>query len=695
MSTNRIIQSALSLSIVTIMMGTAYAADSQENSSDKRSQSPELAKLQTIVVSAAGYEQDLTKAPASITVISKEELQKREYSDITDVLRNTPGVVVSGSGSAQGISIRGMSSNYTLFLIDGKRQYSKDVNPNGDDYGFEKNILPPMAAIERIEIIRGPASTLYGSEAMGGVINIITKKVTDEWSGTVELGTVIQDHSNSGDIKNGSVYLSGPLIANKLGLQLGVNKQKRDEDSYEGGFRGVERESLNTRFTYLVNDQHDLQLDANFVKQDAESTVGKTVAPAANAADSFSRNYRSVYSLTHNGKYNDNLESSTYLQYENSRNPDRENTTLDTKGIELETWTFNNQWNWSLADHRLSFGAYYKDESLNDKATNRNPNIPEFSELTRWSAAAFLEDTWSITDRFDLTGGVRYDHDENYGGNVSPRLYGVFSLNDNFTVKGGVSTGYKQPDIRAATEGFYSVTGGSGSPTPTGRGIIRANPDLDPETSISSELGFNWKNDYFNASLTGYITQFKDKITEVRTCETDTDGSTINRNNVAAWKCAEGATPFYFISDRINVDEAELKGIEATVEADLTEYTTLTANYTFSDTKIKSGEFKGRPLNEMPEHMFNITVDHNINDALNIWSRLHYRAETSAYLSRTSMSNPNPGYEFLDVGFNYKFTPHLKGKFGVYNILDERAENADGDQLLDGRRYGISFVANF
>lgn len=138
MSTNRIIQSALSLSIVTIMMGTAYAADSQENSSDKRSQSPELAKLQTIVVSAAGYEQDLTKAPASITVISKEELQKREYSDITDVLRNTPGVVVSGSGSAQGISIRGMSSNYTLFLIDGKRQYSKDVNPNADDYGFEK-----------------------------------------------------------------------------------------------------------------------------------------------------------------------------------------------------------------------------------------------------------------------------------------------------------------------------------------------------------------------------------------------------------------------------------------------------------------------------------------------------------------------------------------------------------------------------
>lgn len=692
--TKRVIQSVLSISVVALMMNTAHAVESKENSSENVSSEPK-SKLETIVITASGYEQDISKAPASMTVISREELDKREYSDITDVLRNTPGVVVSGSGSAQSISIRGMSSNYTLFLIDGKRQYSKDVNPNGDDNGFEKNILPPMAAIERIEIIRGPASTLYGSEAMGGVINIITKKVSDEWSGTAELGTVIQDKGDAGDLKNASVYIAGPLIPNKLGLQLGLSKQEREEDSFVGGFRGNERESLNSRLTYMLNDQHDLQFDANFTTQDAESTVGKTVEAVANATDSNSRNYRSVYALTHNGRYSDQLDSATYLQYENSKNPDRANTTLDTKGIELETWTFNNQWNWLLNKHKLSFGAYYKDEALNDKATNRNPNIPEFSELSRWSVAGFLEDTWSVTDQFNLTGGLRYDHDENYGGNLSPRLYGVYSFTDQFSMKGGVSTGYKQPDIRAATEGFYSVTGGGGSPTATGRGIIRANPDLDPETSVSSELGFHWKNDYVNASLTGYITQFKDKITEVRTCETDTDGTTTNRNNVAAWKCAEGPTPFYFISDRINVDDAELQGIEATVETDLNEYTTLTANYTYTDTEIKSGEFKGQPLNEMPEHMFNITVDYNISDALNVWSRLHYRSETSSYLSRTSMSEPNPGYEFLDIGFNYQFTPHLKGKFGVYNMLDETAENSDGDRLLDGRRYGVSFMAKF
>ena len=680
-------QSALSLAVLAAMSSLAQA--NPDNSTTDATQ------LNTIVVTATGYEQDLSKAPVSITVIDREELEKREYNDITDVLRHTPGVVVSGSGSAQTISIRGMSSNYTLFLVDGKRQYGRDVNPNGDDAGFEKNILPPVSAIERIEIIRGPASTLYGTDAMGGVVNIITKKVSDRWSGSVELGSVIQDQGNAGDIQNGSVYLAGPLLENKLGLQLSLNKQKREEDAYVGGFRGTERESLNSRLSYILNDKHDLQLEANFVQQESETTVGRTVALGNNAADSSSRNYRHVYALTHHGRYSDQLDSTTYLQYENSKNPDRGNTQLGTKGIELDTWTFNNQWNWLLGNHTLSFGAHYKDEKLTDKATNRNPNAPEFSELTRWSAAAFLEDTWHLIDRFDLTAGLRYDHDENYSGHVSPRLYGVYSLNDQWTVKGGVSTGYKQPDIRAATEGFYSVTGGGGSPLATGRGIIRANPDLDPESSLSSELGVNWQNDRVKASLTAYVTQYKDRITEVRACETDTDGSSTNRNNWQEWKCFEGDTPFYFISERINVDEAELKGVEATLEASLSDYTMLMANYTFTDSEFKTGEFKGQPVNQMPEHMLNITVDHEINDALNVWSRLHYRSETSAYLSRTSVAQPNPGYEFLDVGLNYKFTPNISGKFGVYNLLDEKAEDRDGDQLLDGRRYGISLMAKF
>lgn len=521
---------------------------------------------------------------------------------------------------------------------------------------------------------------------------IITKKVTDVWTGNVELGTTIQDKNNSGDIRNGSVYLAGPIIQDKVGLQLGLNHLERKEDSYLGGFTGHTTESLNSRLTYVLNDQHDLAVEANFFTQESEATAGKTVA--ATGTDSASRNIRSVYALTHNGRYTDNLDSKSYIQYENSKNPDRENTFVGTKGIDLETWTANTQWNWLLGNHTLAFGGYYKDESLLDRATNRNPLVPEFDELTRWSAAAFLEDTWSLTDRFNLTLGARYDHDELYQGNISPRIYGVYNFTDQFTVKGGVSTGYKQPDIRSVTDGFYSVTGGSGSPTTTGRGIIKANPDLEPESTVTSELGFYWNNDHVNTSITGYVTQFKDRIEEIRECDS-TGNADYNRNDVSTWKCSENGIPFAFISTRENIGKAELRGVEVTFDAKLAEYTTLTANYTFTDTEIKSGQFKGQPLNGMPEHVFNVTVDHDLTDALNIWSRLHVRGETTPYLGRSSMSDPIPGYNFLDVGFNYKFAPNLKGKFGVYNVLDETAENADGEQTLDGRRYGVSFVANF
>ena len=688
---SRIIQSVLSLSIVCIMINAAYAVDSQKNSSEIEPKTNDLAKLQTIVVTAAGYEQDVVNAPASMTVISREELEKRQYNDITDVLRNTPGVVISGAGSAQTVSIRGMGSSYTLFLVNGKRQFSKDVNPNGDDSGFEKNILPPMAAIERIEVIRGPASTLYGTDAMGGVINIITKKVSDVWSGTVELGTVIQDQGNSGDIKNGSAYLAGPLISNKLGMQLGVNKSKREEDSYVGGFRGTDVESLNSRLTYLINDDHDLEFEANFMKQESESTAGKTIL--STGADSYGRNYRQVYGLTHNGHYSDTLSSNSYIQYENSKNPDRINSSTGLSGIELETWLANSQWNWQLNNHNLIGGVYFKNESLVDKATNQNAEMP-VTELERWGAAIFAEDTWSITDTFNLTTGLRYDHDENYDGNFSPRLYGVYNPTDAWTFKGGVSTGYKQPDLKQSSSNVHSVTG-------KGSAFIMGNDDLKPEKSLSYEFGTAWQGDKSKASVTAFFTEFKDKITEIRECSSP-NGS---NSNSATWACED---PFgridpktgdirlwNFISSRINVDEATMHGVEATFDTELADGVNLSTNYTYTETEQKSGSLKGQPLNEIPKHMFNATVDYSINDAMDVWTRLHHRSQSSAYLGRASMSEPTPAYQFLDIGFNYKFTQNLKGKFGVYNILDEKAEDADGDQVLDGRRYGISFIANF
>ncbi|MDR1460073.1 MAG: TonB-dependent receptor plug domain-containing protein [Campylobacteraceae bacterium] len=143
-------------------------------------------KLDTIkVVSATGYEQNIADAPASMFVITKEELENKSFNDLTEVLKNVPGVYIEGGSVFKDISIRGMSSSYTLYLIDGKPMSGNEAHsPNGMSGGIATNSLPPASMIERIEIVRGPMSSLYGSEAMGGVINIITKKTPQEWSGS-------------------------------------------------------------------------------------------------------------------------------------------------------------------------------------------------------------------------------------------------------------------------------------------------------------------------------------------------------------------------------------------------------------------------------------------------------------------------------------------------------------------------------
>jgi outer membrane receptor for ferrienterochelin and colicins len=131
--------------------------------------------MDTVVVTASGFEQRIQDAPAPISVITREDLDKKFYRDLNDALVEVPGVIVTGGGDRQDISLRGMGPKYTLILIDGKRQNSRETRTNSDSTGVEGGWTPPLSAIERIEVVRGPMSSLYGSDAMGGVINIITR----------------------------------------------------------------------------------------------------------------------------------------------------------------------------------------------------------------------------------------------------------------------------------------------------------------------------------------------------------------------------------------------------------------------------------------------------------------------------------------------------------------------------------------
>jgi len=188
-----------------------------------QAQSGDGARLENIVVTAAGFEQALRDAPASISVVTREELERRRFSNIGEAIADVPGVDVrSGTGKTGGlnVSIRGMPSAYTLILIDGRRQNaSGDVTPNSfgeTGTGF----IPPLSAIERIEVIRGPMSTLYGSDAMGGVINIITRRVASEWSGSVAVDTTFQEDRDAGNSQTLNLYATGPRASASWSISI-------------------------------------------------------------------------------------------------------------------------------------------------------------------------------------------------------------------------------------------------------------------------------------------------------------------------------------------------------------------------------------------------------------------------------------------------------------------------------------------
>ncbi len=236
----------------------------------------EPAALDELVVTATGHEQQATDAPASISVISRDKIEQGAYRDITDALRDVPGVIITGGGAGDNgadITLRGMPASYTLLLVDGKRVSSRESRPNGSA-GFEQDWLPPLSAIERIEVIRGPMSTLYGSDAIGGVINVITRKVPRQWGGELQLDTTIQEDQDSGNIYQTNFAVGGPLATDLVGLQIYGRQYSREEDRIINGFEEKELQSVTGRLSFTPGENHDFTVESGIVDQRRRSFMG-------------------------------------------------------------------------------------------------------------------------------------------------------------------------------------------------------------------------------------------------------------------------------------------------------------------------------------------------------------------------------------------------------------------------------------
>lgn len=676
--------------------------------------------LGEMVVSASGFEQKLTEAPASITVLSRDELQKKRYSNLAQALEDVEGIDVrQGTGKTGGlnISFRGMPSDYTLILIDGRRQNAAgNVTPNGFNE-TATSFMPPVSAIERIEVIRGPMSTLYGSDAMGGVINIITRKVAKEWGTSLTLDRTFNEDRDYGDDGKIGVYSSGPIVEETLGLALYGNLQRRDESELEfsngdtvnrRGAAPVEGQNytIGGKLSLTPNKDHDFTLELERGRQAYENDncqLGTLDGFTGNGSDgcttvtNTARGYadelrfeRDQIALTHTGRFSFGTLSSSLMHNTTEtigrtipgtlgvadpagmiggadRQLEATNLIFDTKLVSL------------LGDsHRLTVGAQYWDAEMEDGIA--------FEKFEQKTWALFAEDEWRLRDDLALTYGARYDHHDAFGSHVSPRTYLVWNTTENWTVKGGVSKAYKTPSLNDLHDGINGVTG-------QGTIISIGSPDLDPETSTTTELGVYFDNYAgFNVNATLFHNEFDDKIA---------DGPELANCHSAAAPGLPGCVDYGAqytqdtFSQKMNVDEAVTQGLELAGRWEFLPQWAWAANYTYTHSEQKSGPNKGRPLTNTPQHMVNSTLSWEASPKLSLWLKAEYRSERERYLDKYAnlstsdkaihdVEDSLKAYTVFHLGGAYQLSPKTTLSASIYNLFDK--------DFLEGTTYAGGYI---
>lgn len=610
-----------------------------------------------MVVTASAIEQNLKDAPASISVITREDLQKKPVQNLKDVLKDVPGVQITNeSDNRQGVSIRGLGSGYTLILVDGKRVNSRNAVFRHNDFDLS---WIPAESIERIEVVRGPMSSLYGSDALGGVVNIITRKVGTQWHGTLSADTTVQEHRDRGDSGNGNFFASGPLVDDLLGVKVygALGKREKDQASSASGSTGQPRiEGYTSRngsveFSLTPDKDQDITFGYGMDRQDRNSdTLDKN------------RLERENYSLGHTGRWGGaNTELRFYgekIENKNAQTITSKNNALDGKVVI------------PLGDYTqfLTFGGEYRNDKLEDAVNMKNGGSTQANQY-----ALFLEDEWHIFENLALTGGVRMDDHENYGVNWSPRAYLVYNATDTVTMKGGWASAFKAPSLLQLSPDWQSASC-------RGSCNVVGSKDLKAETSENVEFGLYYAGqegllEEVTASATVFQNDIDDMITVIRTANRSLAPT---YQNFAGFDASGNPIFRYY-----NVNKARIRGLETELVLPVTDRLNLKLNYTYNDARDLSNG-GNKPLSALPFHTSNATLDWKPLEDWSFYLSANYKGK-----SRTvTDGNATPGgYTIWNTGGSYKVNKAVKIRAGVLNLTDKDLNRDDYSYNEDGRRY--------
>jgi hemoglobin/transferrin/lactoferrin receptor protein len=493
--------------------------------------------FEEVVVTASRGAQSIFDSPKSISVIDSQMLDRSTAYSVADLLRDVPGVQVTDSGQPglKRIRLRGEESRRTAILVN-----SQELTDHRE-VGTPLTLHPAM--VERIEVIRGSGSVLYGSRALSGVVNFLTRK-----GGTAPLQATVSasyDSATTGHSAFGSVF------GNVKGFEYRLAYAESDHDERntpQGEIQNTAFDNSNA-YIYLGKGFGDQRLDYTYEDFESSSDIFveeevRTSFPLTDFYLETPQRDRERHALAYDWDaeidWLDRLQFNGFYQLGDRRFLNRTDTIWYEREVdnesELTTWGGLTQLDAQpVGDHRFIAGLQYLDDSVDQSRrvdtfswTPSTPTglevIDDKAKIETW--AWFAQDEWSLRDRTTLTVGLRQyfvdaeleasnreslvpgklDEDDELIGALGL----VFEARDDLHLRANIAQGYVYPSLMQLATGAYA-----------GSSFVNPNPDLDPETSVNYELGMRLQRPRLTLDVTAFYSESEDYIHHLACTEAD------------------------------------------------------------------------------------------------------------------------------------------------------------------------------
>lgn len=656
----------LTLAVITALMNTSYAGVAAAEEADSQ-QAVEQVQTRDVVVTASRTEQLVKEAPAAVEVITREDLDKMGAENLAQALQLAIGIDVSENGMVgNSVAIRGAKSNQTLIMVDGMRIRTENTDQTANNYELQR---VNMADVERIEIVRGATSSLYGADAMGGVINIITKTpdkasqsvfadyTTKQADAGFRVATgQLGKWASSFSYKRSDVH---HLDINGSGTQYGT----KDYFNVKTKYKIDDKKSLSFFLDYM---NEDLYLDSDFTSYDHDRTK-------------FGLSYDGK---DKKGKYQLRVNYSIFNKDQNTR---KNGILTGWDEMKFRTLTLDGQRSYQLNDeHLLTIGGEIRKEKYegtrigsggdNVHTVTREGISQKYSEKSTTYYAAYIQDEWQVEENWLMIPSIRFDHNSAFGNKVTYKLGNTYKLSDNTRLKFNIGTAYRAP---TEAELYMNWTHTPVSTPAFNMNVyVTGNPNLKPETSYNFDFGLEAESKSGRSS--GKLTYFHSKFDDlINSQSTTTRGSgfpvTVN-----------------VVSQYVNVDSAEIQGAEAEFKQKLGKNFTLRSTYTYTDAK----DGYGARLEGRDRHKLSLQL--NYDDAKTGWSGSLWNDWHGDYWAVDDNGNlSNNSASILNFVLSKKIGNGGSAYVGVNNITGKDDANAFTVFGLTGRVWRAGVNWNF